>query len=600
MPDGGRTLPGENQAFAEVLLGALAEAGIRHLCLCPGSRSTPLVVAAARTKALRLHAQLDERSAAFFALGLARASRQAVALLCTSGTAAANFLPAIVEAHHARVPLVVLTADRPPELRGWGAGQTIDQLRLFGSHVRLFVEAPTPCPGTPLAAYARALGRRAVSVAEASPAGPVHLNLPFREPLEPPAGHDTVSSAPVEVEAWSEALRAAPARLTPGIALVETLTDIFRTAASGVVVAGPMDREPALADAAARLSAMLGWPLLAEPISQLRTGPHVAATTVLAHADAFLREASVADAHAPDVVLRLGDTPTSKPLRRWLEARPSTRLYLVDPDDGWQDPTHRAAAVLRVDPALLCQALAGSLTGASPRPEALRFSAALASADRCASRTIESVLAAEPRLFAPAVVREVARALPDGATLFVSNSMPVRDVDAFWPADPRRVRVLCNRGANGIDGIISTALGASLASPGPTVLLTGDLAFLHDVGGLFAARRLEASCTIVALNDDGGGIFSYLPIAEHGESVRFQDLFTLPHGLRFEHAASLYGIGHERIVDRAGLRRALDRVVGAPGVRVLEIPLDRDANVAHHRALWRAVGAALREQEGPR
>ena len=594
MADGGNTLREENQVFAAALLDALAEAGVEHVCLCPGSRSTPLVVAAARTPGLVLHPQLDERSAAFFGLGLARASRRPVALVCTSGTAAANFLPAVVEAHYARVPLIVLTADRPPELREWGAGQTIDQIRLYGSHVRLFVEAPAPAPGLALESYARALAGRAVATALGPPAGPVHLNLPFREPLEPsrevrsPLSAGGASSRHDDV--YVRVIRGA---LAPPADLITRLATQLAAEPRGVIVAGPTDRDPALAFAATRLARALGWPLLAEPISQLRSGPHVSGTPLVAHYDAFLRDARFARAHVPGTVLRLGDTPTSKPLRQWLEADPTTKLLLVDPEAAWHDPTHRGGEVLQMDAALLCDAVAAALVAAKPLPAVAGWVRAFLTADRACARSFEEVLAVESRLLPPAVVRELARALPDGANLFVSNSMSVRDVDTFWPASERRLRMLCNRGANGIDGIVSTALGVSCASEGPTVLLTGDLAFLHDVGGLFAARQLDASCTIVVLHDDGGGIFSFLPIAEHGESVRFRELFTLAHGLALAPAAALYGLGHERVSDAAGLRRALATSIGLRGVRVIEVPIDREANVAHHRTLWSAVSMAL-------
>jgi 2-succinyl-5-enolpyruvyl-6-hydroxy-3-cyclohexene-1-carboxylate synthase len=599
MPDGAHPLRDGNQAFAAALFDELARAGVLHVCLCPGSRSTPLVVAAARTPGLTLHPQLDERSAAFFALGLARASRQPVALVCTSGTAAANFLPAVVEAHYARVPLVVLTADRPPELRGWGAGQTIDQVGLFGRHVRLFVEAPVPGPGLALERYARALADRAVATALDVPSGPVHLNLPFREPLEPMLDGDSAFSLPgssVEPRRRRPHLATQRGRAVPAPALVSRLAAELAAEPRGVLVAGPTDRDSELASAAARLARALDWPLFAEPISQLRSGPHTDGVALVAHSDAFLRDADFARAHVPGLVLRLGDTPTSKPLRQWLEAAPSTRLVLVDPDAAWHDPSHRGGEALQVDAALLCDALAAALETWRPRATA-RWTSDFLRADRACARTFDEVLAVEPRLLAPAVVRTIAAALPDGATLFVSNSMAVRDVDTFWPASDRALRVLCNRGANGIDGVVSTALGASLAGPGPTVLLTGDLAFLHDVGGLFAARDLAASCTIVVMNDDGGGIFSFLPIAGHGERVRFRELFTLAHGLSVGPAAALYGLAYQRVVDAAGLRQALAGAVGEPGVRVIEVPIEREANVAHHRALWCAVSAALTRLE---
>ena len=593
MPDSASGAGSANEIFAGELLGALAAAGVEHVCLCPGSRSTPLVVAAARTAGLTLHPHLDERSCAFFALGIARASRAPVALVCTSGTAAANFLPAVVEAFHARAPLVVLTADRPPELRGWGAGQTIDQVGLYGSHVLLFAEAALPAPGLALAPYARALAARAVATARGRPAGPVHLNLPFREPLEPVRGALVPAAEGAQsVRHDDGVVRTSRAELAPPAGVASRLAARLAAGLRGVVLAGPTDRDGALAPAAARLARRLGWPLLAEPISQLRCGSHVPGAPIVAHYDAFLRDARFAREHVPDVVLRFGDTPTSKPLRQWLDAAPAARFVRVDPDGAWHDPSHRGGDVLHADSARVCDALCDALPACPARDEK-GWLADFLGADRACAQTFDEVLAVEPRLLPPAVVRAVASALPDEATVFVSNSMPVRDADTFWPAGERRIRFLCNRGANGIDGVVSTALGASLVASGPTVLLTGDLAFLHDVGALFAARSARASCTIVVLNDDGGGIFSFLPIAEHGEAVRFGELFTLSHGLSALPAARAYGLGSVRAADLAGLRLALADCIGSPGVHVVEVPIDREANLVHHRALWRAVSAAL-------
>lgn len=591
MADGERTLRGGNHEFAAALLGGLASSGVRDLCLCPGSRSTPLAVAAARTPGLRVQAHLDERSAGFFALGVARASRRPVALVCTSGTAAANFLPAVVEAHYARVPLLLLTADRPAELRDWGAGQTIDQIRLYGAHVRRFFEAPTPSAGLDLASHGRMLAARAVAAAWGRPPGPVHLNLPFREPLEPSTG--PLSAPPAERHPTVSPSGPAQAPLA-GPAEVEAIAAHLAGARRGVLVAGPVDRDPVLAGAVARLARALGWPLLAEPTAQLRSGAFLRGVAVTAHHDAFLRETRFATAHVPDLVLRLGDSPTGKSLRRWLETDLGTRLVLLDPDGVFHDPAQRADLILGFEPAPLCDEVAAALERAGARPLS-PFGHALLRADRACARAFEATLGGEPRIFSPAVVRALASALPEGATLYLSNSMAVRDADGFWPVGARALRVLCNRGANGIDGVVSSALGASLRSDGPTVLLTGDLAFLHDVGGLFAARHVEGSCTIVVLHDDGGGIFSFLPIAAHGEAVRFREHFTLPHGLALGPAAALYGLDHRRTDSADALQRALAETVGTRGVHLIEVPLDADGNVAHHRALWRAAAAALSE-----
>ncbi len=587
-----------NQVFATSFVEGLLCAGVTDLCACPGSRSTPVVAAAVATPGLRLWSHLDERAAAYFALGLAKARHGPVAILSTSGTAAANFLPAVAEAWHARVPLVVLTADRPPELRGWGAGQTLDQVKLFGSHVRWFAETPPPEGTTPDARYARALASRAVAVARGRPAGPVHLNLPFREPLAPGDGPVATRDAVAALGRPAGPMCLAGAPPEPDPACVERLLGPARVARHGVLACGPLDAGPAFAEAAVRLARAAGWPLLADALSNLRGGPHTKEAPLVAGFDALLRDEAFAAGHAPDFVIRFGDPPTSKAWRLWLERHPEVHLGVVDPDDGWADPSHLAAHVVRAEPTALARALAERLERSAP-PGAPAWRRAFLDAERAAQEIFEASGSEASPLLEPRLVREIAAALPDGATLYVSNSMPVRDVDSFLPISARRLRMLGQRGVNGIDGIVSAALGASAGSPGPVVCLIGDLALLHDLGGLLAARRHELRVTFVVVNNDGGGIFSYLPVADLGARVAFTEQFTTPHGLALRSAAQLFGLGYERAGTAAELRPALAAALEAPGSTLLEVPLDRMASVAEHRALWQRVGAALRAPERP-
>ncbi len=582
------------EAFTLAFFAALHASGVETVCTSPGSRSTPLTVAAARTPGLRVVPIIDERSAGFFALGLARQSGRPVALVCTSGTAAANYLPAVVEAHHAHVPLVVLTADRPPELRGWGAGQTIDQLGLYGSAVRGFYEVPVPGAGSGMRAYARALAARAVGDATGAQAGPVHLNWPLREPLEPPRE----SPPPLDARPERPAPRVEHAPQRASAAQVEQLAACVRDHERGLIVCGPLAPEPGLADAIARLARACGWPILADPTSQLRSGAHVGNAPVVGRADLLLRPGPFADAHHPDVVLRFGAAPVSKAQRQWLEAARPAHWILVDPSEAWSDPSHLATHVLRADPKLLCTALADAI-----EPLALerkRWPEAFTRACARIDAVLADALAQEARLFEPRAVTELAAALPEHATLYVSNSMPVRDMDTHWPLGSRALRVLCNRGANGIDGVVSSALGAAHASSGPVALLIGDVALLHDLGALLVARIEGVPLTIVLLNNDGGGIFSFLPIAEHGAEVEFERLFRTPHGFDFATAARAYGANHTRVSDWEGYREALRRAFekkaaepGRAGVEIIEVPIERDANLAHWHDLVARAAACL-------
>ena len=595
-------LANRNAAFAAALFDELANAGLRHVCVCPGSRSAPLAIAAAQTPALRMSTHLDERAAAFFALGIAKASRTPVALVCTSGTAAANFLPAVVEADLSRVPLVVLTADRPAELRDWGAAQTIDQLRLFGSHARWFAELPLPEPRADLLRHVRATATRAVAIASGRPPGPVHLNVPYREPLAPFVVPDDAAALTALHDAddahrrdGRPMLRIDETTIGPDAAQVRRLFSAMRAGSHGVLLCGPDDRDPALAPALARLARAAGWPLLADGASPLRTGPHVATTPVCGAHDAFLRADRFAERHAPTFVLRFGAPPTSKATAQWLDRHGDTELCIVDPDGGFRDPSQRASSIVRADPAALCHALAAEWEQTTS-PAAGPWLASFVAAERAAQTALNHGIAEASALFAPALVRALSVALPAGAALFASNSMPIRDLESFLPPTTKPLRVLVSRGANGIDGIASTALGAAAALGPPFALLTGDLAFLHDVGGLHAATRHGLSALVVVVNDDGGGIFSYLPVAACEASVRFEELFTTPHGVDLAHATALAGGRHVRIEDPSGLDAALAGGLGEPGLQVVEARVDRDANVAHHRALWSAAVAAVERE----
>ncbi|HEY5658395.1 MAG TPA: 2-succinyl-5-enolpyruvyl-6-hydroxy-3-cyclohexene-1-carboxylic-acid synthase [Myxococcota bacterium] len=585
-----------NWAFCQAFFDELARAGVLHVCVCPGSRSAPLAAVAARHEGLLCWSHLDERSAGFFALGLAKASRAPVALICTSGTAAANFLPAVIEAWHAHVPLLVLTADRPAELRGWGAGQTIDQVGLYGSHVRWFAEAALPEATGSLLRYARALACRAVDCATASPAGPVHLNFPLREPLDPRAVPGDVAADLATRDPLASDGRGARAyvRVQRGEARVAAeqaaaLAQRMAACERGVVACGPLDATPELAARIAALAQRLAWPLLAEPTSQLRCGPHVGTAPVVATADLLLRDERFAARCAPDFVLQLGATPTSKAYRLWLERRPPHALVLVDPHGAWSDPSHLASELLCADPQALCEALLERLEARPASP----WLEAFLDADRRAARALERQLLADHELLEARAVRELAAALPDGALLYVSNSTPVRDLDAFLPASPRRLRVLCNRGANGIDGMISSALGAAAAQDAPVVLLTGDLALLHDCGALLAARRHELPLAIVVLDNDGGGIFSFLPIGEFGDAVAFEEYFRTPHRTDLEPLCRGMGADFTWATSWEHLRAALKDGLSAPGVSVVGLRVDRDRNVAQFRALEAAVREAL-------
>ncbi len=586
----------ENATYACVgaLVDELVRAGIEHLCLCPGSRSAPLAMSAARHPGVRLWTLIDERSAGFFAFGMAKGLRSPVALLSTSGTAAANFFPAIIEAHYGRVPLVVLTADRPRELRDCGALQTIDQVHLYGGHVKWFVDVAPPEATDDMLRYARTLACQAVARAQERPPGPVHLNVPLREPLVPvpeamPPEATRAPSAWEGRDAGRPYSVASPSLRAPDPRFVQAFSQDLSKAPRGLIVCGPGD-DPALPGAVCRLGRVLGYPILADPLSQVRFGPHDRSLVIDSY-DAMLRLEDVAKTLAPDVILRLGGLPASRPLLRYLQHHAGARQVVVDGDNGWTDPNRLASDVLHMDATLLCESLAATVR---PRRSEAAWTAMWVRLGTVTRRAIQERLDALTEPFEGKAIAELCDLLPDGSTLYVGNSMPVRDLDTFTPGAPRAVRVLGNRGASGIDGVISSALGTAAAGTGPVVLALGDLAFYHDMNGLLAARRHRLRATIVLLNNDGGGIFSFLPQAAYPE--HFEALFATPTGLDFRLAAELYGASFSRMDTWETFRARVQEGLASPGLDIVEVRTTRDRNVRLHQEIWAAVTDAVRSE----
>ena len=564
-------------AVVGAFVAELAAAGTRHVCACPGSRSTPLAIELARQPRIKLWMHLDERSAAYFGLGLARALDEPVALLATSGTAAANFFPAIVEASLSRVPLVVLTGDRPHELRDNGAPQTIDQLHLYGQHAKWFCDLPEPDGSVEHIRLAHTLAARAVATACAEPAGPVHVNWPFRDPLIPARPRQPHTARPVRV---------ANPQLAPSTDLVDEIADTLARTERGLIVAGPHPTDPAVAEAVVHLAKQLGYPVLADALSGLRRGQHDLALVVDTY-DAFLRDPASTASLQPELVLRFGAQPTSKPLQQFVDARPSMRSIVVDPG-GWREPSNLASDVLHVDPRLLLEALSASV----PNRGTSDWAAAWLRLNAASRRAIDGHLCDQHELFDGKVFTNLARLLPPSAMLYAGNSMPVRDLDTFLPKTNQPLRCLASRGANGIDGVVSCALGASAAGLGPVVLAIGDISFYHDMNGLLATRQHDLDLLVVLLNNDGGGIFSFLPQAERGLE-EFELLFGTPHGLDFRPFVEGYGGRFTRVQTWSEFDFAVADGLRRGGLQVVEVPTERAHNVEQHRAVWRAVAEAL-------
>jgi 2-succinyl-5-enolpyruvyl-6-hydroxy-3-cyclohexene-1-carboxylate synthase len=579
------TLGETHYRYIGAFVDELARAGLRHVCFAPGSRSTPLAVMLAEHPDITLWTHLDERSASFFALGMAKASREPVGLLCSSGTATANFYPAVIEARYSRVPLIIMTADRPPELQDVGAPQTIDQNRLYGEHARWFADIALPEDTPEMLRYVRSIAGRAVSVATGEPAGVVHLNFPFREPLMPVAT-DVAEQDELPIR---PAFAAHQGRREPHPEAVATLAEDLVTHRRGLIVCGPQD-DPELGPAIVQLGKALGFPVLADPLSLVRNGPHHGEIIIDSY-DAFLKDPSICEMLQPEVIIRFGAMPTAKPFLLYTQRYPEAWNILVDGGDGWNDPTLQSNDVIHASPIRFCEQLASALesAGYAPHPDWVNDWIAI---DRRTRVSLTTSIDEYDELFEGRVFQELARILPADSTLYAGNSMPVRDMDTFFPGRSERIRFLSNRGANGIDGVVSSALGASTVSEGPTVLVIGDLSFYHDMNGLLAAKLHELDATIVLINNDGGGIFSFLPQAAHPE--HFEALFGTPHGLDFRPAAELYGLQHQRIETWDEFTTAMQASLRESGIQIIEVPApDRTTNVDLHRRLWRTMSSQL-------
>jgi 2-succinyl-5-enolpyruvyl-6-hydroxy-3-cyclohexene-1-carboxylate synthase len=577
------TAPNRNALWARAAVDELAAAGVDAVCVCPGSRSTPLTVALADHDDIRIFSHLDERSAAFFALGRGKRTGTPTPVVTTSGTATANLHPAVMEASQARVPLLLLTADRPPELRDSGANQTVDQEKLYGGAVRQYRDLPEPeAEGRKLRSLRTAVCR-AVGESTGSNPGPVHLNFPFRKPLEPV---DVPGDVP-ENFAKNHPL-AATGRDGPFVAVehgtaapadrtLNRIADAAAGADRGLVVAGPSDGGLS-ADAAADLTDATGFPVLADPLSDVRFGPHTTDAPVVGGYDGFL----AADPPEPDFVLRFGASPTSKPLRKFLAAS-DARQVVVDPAGGWREAEFTASDLAVADENETACSLADRVDSGRDNwtDRWLDFE------DRYWHAVAEFDTDA---LLEGDVLGVVAGEAPDPATVFVSNSMPVRDLDRFGEPRAADLTVLGNRGASGIDGVTSTALGAGSATDDPLVLVTGDLAYYHDSNGLLALERCGVDATVVLVNNDGGGIFHLLPIEDFDPP--FTGQFKTPHGLDFAPTGDTYDLEFTRVDRLAGFSEAYRESVDSDGTQVIEVRTDAEAS---HRERERFASVVAQE-----
>jgi len=546
--------------FCATLVDEWSRQGVRHAVVAPGSRSTPLAVALGQNDSIEVHVFHDERSASFAALGIGSASGFPAVLLCTSGTAATHFHGAVVEAHQSDVPMIVCTADRPPELRDVGAAQTIDQTHLFGTSVRWFHD-----PGVPsrdAASTWRSLAARTVQAAVGVRPGPVHLNLPFREPLT----GEVVDMPQSREKKWSDVIRLGSSGSQDLSAITKMLSG-----RRGVIIAGRGASRDVLS-----LSESLGWPIFADAVSGVREQND----SVVIGFDAILRSELFASSHVPEFVLRIGAPPASKVLAQWVKKN-ECRVVQLRSSEMVTDPDHAVEFTVVGDVATTTRLLATSTTSCDKA-----WISDWSEAEAVAQKVMTGWTS--ENFSEPSVSRTVTSAMQVGSHLVVSSSMPIRDVEWFGTTTAG-VSVHSNRGTNGIDGVISTAVGVAISTRARVTVLIGDVACLHDSNGLWALNRRDVDLTIVVTNNDGGSIFSFLPQAQIVSNSDFELLYGTPHGASFEHLAATHGIPYERVISVKDLEITLQR----GGTRLIEVPCDRFLNVSQHEELQLAVVSAV-------
>jgi len=567
-------------SYIAAFVSELVHNGVEDIVVSPGSRSTPMAMVMVEHPDLRVHIHVDERSAAFFALGIAKATNKPTAILCTSGTAAANYYPAVVEANISRVPLIVLTADRPHELRDVGAPQAIDQIQLYGQHVKWFAEMALPENSLEMIRYVRTVCTRAAATALRAPAGPVHLNFPFREPLIPQLDREGLFELNERSGGY---VKVHSGHLTLSNTEFEEVAKSIHSYKRGIIVCGPIDMT-GLSEAIVELAERLQFPILADPLSQLRSSSFESKYIIDTY-DTFLKNVEAKKWLKPDIIIRFGAMPVSKPLSIFLKENSDVCQFVVDGGRGWRDPGHVSSEMINCHEMEFCMSVLPFILKKTDDC----FLEKWVEINRITHKHIGEISKVD-ELSEGKLFYQLAEILPEGATLFVGNSMPIRDLDTFFHSNKKSIRIMANRGANGIDGTTSTALGAGLSSQ-PLFLVVGDLTFFHDLNGLIAAKQYGININIILINNNGGGIFSFLPQANHPKN--FERLFGTPLDLQFEHAVKMYDGHYELITDWEHFYSAVRNSVANPGLNVMEITTNREKNILEHRKIWDSVSREI-------
>ena len=570
----------DNEALTKyigALVDELSALNIKNVVISPGSRSTPISMLVNEHPKLNSFIAVDERGAAFFALGIAKSTKQPTVLICTSGTAASNYLPAISEAKESRIPLIVITADRPHELRDIGAPQAMNQIGLYGSFVKQFIELALPEASESMYQYARTSINRLYRSSMTAPRGPVHMNVPLREPLVPNFALEGIFTSGKRQETAHTVLTETVATISKPT--IHKMTELFQSKRKGLLVCGPYVDEKAV-QKILDLGIMLGYPVLCDPLSNGRTLMNEEAVTIDTY-DTFLKFDEIVEAIESEIIVRFGAMPVSKPFSQYVQKQSNCEIVVIDEGDLWRDPTLKATQMISCNDEEFCTAILNSCTQKMDSENHW-----LKKWQTINEKTKSGLQNAEQfeELFEGKIVQLLAKHLPENSTLFVSNSMPIRDVDTFLHPQTKKIKIACNRGVNGIDGTIATALGMAAAGESVTLLI-GDLSFYHDLNSLVLSKLHQLPIKIILVNNDGGGIFSFLPQSK--EEKHFEALFGTPLGLDFQHATALFGGIHTKIANWFEFEDALSK--NEERMHVIEVQTDRKENYDLHQKVWSIV-----------
>ncbi|MHB1686893.1 MAG: 2-succinyl-5-enolpyruvyl-6-hydroxy-3-cyclohexene-1-carboxylic-acid synthase [Ignavibacteriaceae bacterium] len=582
-----------NILWAETFVRELVSCGVKYASLSPGSRNTPLTLAFAGNKKIKSFVHIDERSSGFFALGLAKATNTPVAVVCTSGTATAELYPAIIEAYQQRVPLIVCTADRPPELRGRGANQTINQNNLYKNHIRWFYDAGLPEPSIESLAKLKEATKKAVNKSLTTARGPVHLNFPFKKPFEPISYTDEINKDTfrfVEISSGSnfQPVQKNGTNISKKVWVKEILDSVTEKE-KGIIIAGPGNFDKNFAKECQALSVKLGYPVFADGVSQLRFGNHKK-ENIFSNYDAFLRSETFSKKLQPEIIIQFGRTITSKGLENFLNICNADR-FMINEFGDWFDPSEKAKAAYACDPFLFCTTLNQLLEQNNFKRKKSEWTETIQTAEEKAANLKIGIIDKSAFPNECRIIEEILNNAPDGCNIMLSNSMPVRDFDYFASNKNKSISVFNNRGASGIDGITSTAFGISAANKKPTILLTGDLAFYYDLNSLLTAQKHKTSLTIVLVNNNGGGIFEILPISNYGKV--FKEFFVTPHQLNFHDLVKAYGGNFYSIKSWQQFQKLFTQATAKKQLTVLEIQTKATQSLKLRRKFWKDVNQKL-------